>query len=177
MTVTPRTAGSPCWSRSSNERTKSSPSSWKNISNLKRAWGTLNGVWVPQSIRDAVVQFVSRWVPRTELPIWRVLGWLGLARSKFDRWSRRLGTPNQHNGRIPRDFWLEGWEKAAIIAFHDLYPLEGYRRLAYMMVDADVVAVSPSSVYRVLKAADKLAPRGGGSIPQGEGLRAAPAAA
>ncbi len=31
--VTPRTAGSPCWSRSSNERTKSSPSSWRNISN------------------------------------------------------------------------------------------------------------------------------------------------
>ena len=40
-----------------------------------------------------------------------------------------MGTPNQHNGRIPRDFWLEDWEKAAIIAFHDRYPLEGYRRL------------------------------------------------
>jgi putative transposase len=99
-----------------------------------------------------------------------------LARSKFDRWSWRLGTPNQHNGRIPRDFWLEDWEKAAIITFHDLYPLEGYRRLAYMMLDADIVAVSPSSVYRVLKAADKLAPEGG-LIPQGDGLRAAPAAA
>jgi hypothetical protein len=84
-----------------------------------------------------------------------------MARSKFDRWTRRLGTPNQHNGRIPRDFWLEDWEKAAIIAFHDLYPLEGYRRLAYMMLDADIVAVSPSSVYRVLKAAGKLAAQGG----------------
>ncbi len=84
-----------------------------------------------------------------------------MARSKFDRWKRRVGTPNLHNGRIPRDFWLEDWEKAAIIAFHDLYPLEGYRRLAYMMLDADIVAVSPSSVYRVLKAAGKLAPRGG----------------
>jgi hypothetical protein len=83
-----------------------------------------------------VVQFVSRWAGRTELPIWRLLRWLGLARSKFDRWSRRLGTPNQHNSRIPRDFWLEDWEKTAIIAFHDLYPLEGYRRLAYMMLDA-----------------------------------------
>jgi len=88
-----------------------------------------------------------------------------LARSKFDRWSRRLGTPNQHNGRIPRDFWLEDWEKAAILAFHDLYHLEGYRLLAYMMLDADIVAVSPSSVYRVLKAADKLAPLEGGLHP------------
>jgi transposase InsO family protein len=82
-----------------------------------------------------------------------------MARSKFDRWTRRLGTPNQHNGRIPRDFWLEDWEKAAILAYHQLYPLEGYRRLAYMMLDADIVAVSPSSVYRVLKAAGQLAAR------------------
>ena len=97
-----------------------------------------------------------------------------MARSKFDRWSRRLGTPNQHNGRIPRDFWLEDWEKAKIIAFHDLYPLEGYRRLAYMMLDADVVAVSPSSVYRVLKAAGKLAARGGKAIQEGDKVSSSP---
>ena len=76
-----------------------------------------------------------------------MLRWLGLARSKFDRWGRRLGTPNQHNGRIPRDFWLEDGEKARILAFHDTYPLEGYRRLAYMMLDADVVAVSPRPAH------------------------------
>ena len=99
-----------------------------------------------------------------------MLRWLGLARSKFDRWGRRLGTANQHNGRIPRDFWLEDGEKAQIIAFRDLYPLEGYRRLAYMMLDADVVAVSPSSVYRVLKAAGKLAPRGGTPSRKGKGF-------
>jgi hypothetical protein len=33
---------------------------------------------------------------------------------------------------------LEDWEQAAILAFHDQFPLEGYRRLAYMMLDADV---------------------------------------
>jgi transposase InsO family protein len=41
----------------------------------------------------------------------------------------------------------------AIVEFHARYPLEGYRRLAFMMLDADVVAVSPSSVYRVLREA------------------------
>ena len=90
--------------------------------------------------------------------------------SKFSRWSGRLGTPNQHNASLPRDFWLEDWEKAAIIAFHALYPLEGYRRLAYMMLDADVVAVSPSSVYRVLRAAGKLSPRGGKPSKKGQGF-------
>ncbi len=93
-----------------------------------------------------------------------------MARSKFDRWRQRLGKPNQHNGTVPRDFWLEDWEKAQIIAFHDLYPLEGYRRLAYMMLDADVVAVSPSSVYRVLKTAGKLAPRSGKPSKKGKGF-------
>jgi putative transposase len=98
------------------------------------------------------------------------VGWLGIAPSKFSRWSRRLGTPNRHNASIPRDFWLEDWEKSAIIDFHDRYPLEGYRRLAYMMLDADVVAVSPSSVYRVLKAAGKLAGRRGKPSKKGQGF-------
>ncbi|MGA2702868.1 MAG: hypothetical protein ABSH35_17460 [Isosphaeraceae bacterium] len=40
--------------------------------------------------------------------------------SKFSRWSGPLGTPNQYNASLPRDFWLEDWEQAAIIAFHAL---------------------------------------------------------
>jgi len=46
---------------------------------------------------------------------------------------------------------MEDWEKKAILDFHHSNPLEGYRRLTFMMLDADVVAVSPSSVYRVLR--------------------------
>lgn len=79
-----------------------------------------------------------------------------MAKSKFYTWKDRYGHANEHNGRIPRDFWLESWEKDAIVAFHDRNPLEGYRRLTFMMLDADVVAVSPSSVYRVLKLAGRL---------------------
>jgi putative transposase len=63
---------------------------------------------------------------------------------------------NEHNAWVPRDHWLEEWEKAAILDFERQYPLEGYRRLAFMMMDADVVAVSPTSVYRVLKKAGRL---------------------
>ena len=40
--------------------------------------------------------------------------------------------------------------KASIIEFYRQHPLEGYRRLTYMMLDADIVAVSPTSVWRVL---------------------------
>ena len=65
----------------------------------------------------------------------------------------RYGKVNEHNRLVPRDHWLEAWEREAIVAFHWEHPLEGYRRLTYMMMDADVVAASPATVYRILKAA------------------------
>jgi hypothetical protein len=79
-----------------------------------------------------------------------------LDENKFYDWRKRYGKVNEHNAWVPRDHWLEDWEKAAILDFERQNPLEGYRRLAFMMMDADVVAVSPTSVYRVLKAAGRL---------------------
>ena len=46
-----------------------------------------------------------------------------------------------------------------------------------MMLDADVVAVSPSSVYRVLKAAGKLLPRWAKPSKKGKGFEQPVAAA
>ena len=97
------------------------------------------------------MDYVRHWSERAEIPVRRFITWLGIAQSKFHDWQRRYGLANEHNAWVPRDWWLEDWEKQAIIAFHAQNPLEGYRRLAFMMLDADVVAVSPSSVYRVLR--------------------------
>ena len=63
---------------------------------------------------------------------------------------------NQHNGKVPRGLWLKDVEKKAILDYQELYPQEGYRRLTYMMMDADIAAVSPSSVFRVLREAGRL---------------------
>jgi len=103
-----------------------------------------------------VVDCVRRWNERTEIPARKLIGWLGITSSKFHDWRRRYGKVNEHNAWIPRDWWLEDWEKQAIVRFSFEYPLEGYRRLAFMMLDGDVAAVSPSSVYRVLKAAGRI---------------------
>ena len=102
-------------------------------------------------VRDDIVEFIRNWSDMTGLPIDRFLRWFGLSGGKYYDWRQRYGTTNQHNGWVPRDFWLTGEEKKAILDFQTLYPLEGYRRLTYMMIDADVVAVSPSSVFRVLR--------------------------
>jgi len=116
----------------------------------------LKGNWVPHDIRDLVVDFVKYWSSQTELPLIRFIVWLSISSSKFYNWQQRYGKANEHNGLIPRDFWLEDWEKKAIIDFHHQYPLEGYRRLTFMMLDRDIVAVSPSSTYRVLNEAGLL---------------------
>jgi putative transposase len=103
------------------------------------------------------VDFIRNWSNKTGLTIDRLLKWLGLSVGKYYEWRQRFGQTNQHNGWVPRDFWLTDGEKKAILDFQELYPLEGYRRLSYMMIDADVVAVSPSSVFRVLRGAGRLA--------------------
>ncbi len=46
--------------------------------------------------------------------------------------------------------------KAAVIRYALEHPKEGYRRLAWMMVDEDVAYLSPSSVYRILRDEDLL---------------------
>jgi putative transposase len=111
---------------------------------------------VPHDTRDQVIDFVRRWSERTEISAGHFIRWLKIAPSKFYSWRERYGRVNEHNAWIPRDFWLEPWERQAILDFQAKFPLEGYRRLTFMMLDANVVAVSPASVWRVLHAAGRL---------------------
>lgn len=98
-----------------------------------------------------MVGYVGYWSERAQLPSGMLLKWLGIGRSKFHKWHRRLHEPNGHNAPVPRWFWLEPAEVEAIVDFHEQHPDEGYRRLAFMMLDADAAYASPSTVYRVLK--------------------------
>ncbi len=86
----------------------------------------------------------------------KLVDWAGLSHSKFYDWRKRYGKVNEHNALVPRDNWIEDWERKNILDFQDRFPLEGYRRLTFMMLDGKVVAVSPSTVYRVLKQAGVL---------------------
>jgi transposase InsO family protein len=99
---------------------------------------------------------MRRWSERTEIALRWFIQWLKLGASKFYDWRARYGKVNEHNAWIPRDHWLENWEKKAILDFHQENPLEGYRRLTFMMLDQEVVAVSPSSTWRVLSQAGLL---------------------
>lgn len=85
------------------------------------------------------------------MPQARFIDWLDIHKSRFFNWKSRYGKDNEHNAPVPREHWLTDWEREAICDFAREHPNDGYRRLSFMMLDADVVAVSPSSVYRVLK--------------------------
>jgi transposase InsO family protein len=130
---------------------------------------------VPHDVRDQIVDLVRRWSKASEISAGRFIAWLGVTASKFYSWRERYGRVNEHNGWVPRDFWLEDWENQAIIGFHLKNPLEGYRRLTFMMLDADVVAVSPATVWRVLSQAGLLRKWNGKPSRKGTGFEQPPA--
>lgn len=88
---------------------------------------------------------------------------LKITRSKYYSWLDRVGIDNQHNGKQPKSHWLTPDEREAILNYaktyigsHQYYLTDGYRRIAYMGIDDNIFACSPSSVYRVLSKAGLL---------------------
>ena len=110
----------------------------------------MNDAWAEPDVRDEVIDYVRYWSDKTSIKATKMIRWIKITRSKYYDWLNRYGKVNEHNAWIPRDFWLADYERQAIINYYHDNPLEGYRRLCYMMMDTDIVAVSPSSVYRVL---------------------------
>jgi len=60
--------------------------------------------------------------------------------------------------------------KKAIVEYFHGYLLEDYRRLCFMILDEEVVAVRPNSVYRVLKEAGLLGCRWNTKTRKGKGF-------
>jgi transposase InsO family protein len=118
-----------------------------------------------------VIDYVRYYSDKTEIAAGSFIRRIGIARSKYYDWKHRYGKVNEHNAWIPRDFWLTDYERQAVIDYYHDNPLEGYRRLCYMMIDADVVAVSPSSVYRVLSNAGLLNKFNGKRSKKGTGFK------
>ena len=127
--------------------------------------------WVQPDVRDEVIDYVRYYSDKTEIAASSFIRRIGIGRSKYYDWKHRYGKVNEHNAWIPRDFWLTDSERQAIIDYYHDNPLEGYRRLCYMMIDADIVAVSPSSVYRVLSNAGLLNKFNGKKSKKGTGFK------
>ena len=98
----------------------------------------------------ATMSYLKR---RARIPLGDSLLVLGLPRATYFRWARTGGKRSCPRVVVPKANWLLPEERRAIVSYKRKHPKIGYRRLAYMMLDEGVAAVTPSSVYRVLREA------------------------
>ena len=105
-----------------------------------------------------LLALVARTQARTGWTIRRILCRLGLTKARYREWRRRAAQHalTDRSTRAPLVDGILVEEKEAVKSYALAHPQDGYRRLAWQMIDADVAYVSPSSVYRILNEADLL---------------------
>ncbi|MFQ5904135.1 MAG: IS3 family transposase [Candidatus Binatia bacterium] len=101
---------------------------------------------------------VERAQEQSGQPLSWVLRELGLTRSVYYEWLERVSegslmdrvvVPRPPLAALPE-------EVEAVVAHAKAHPREGYRRLAWMMVDKDIAYLTPSTTYRILDRYDLL---------------------
>jgi putative transposase len=83
---------------------------------------------------------------------------VGISNSKFYNWCGHYGEVRLKERPFNGWWGITSQEEQAIVDYRRSHEFEGYRRLCYQMLDKDVVAVSPATVYRVLKKYNLLNP-------------------
>ncbi len=102
------------------------------------------------------MEYISNITHKTDIKINQMISWIGIPKSRYYYWKDNDTVPDKSKAVIPKRHWILSWEREAIIEYALKHIGEGYRRLTYMMMDENIVAVSPSTVYRVLKRAGLL---------------------
>lgn len=97
-------------------------------------------------------------IKRSHQKINWVLSRLGLAENTYYRWRRMEATGNLEDSytKVPNLDATLNWEIDAAIKYALSNPKESYRRLSYLMIDEDIVYLTPSTVYRILSERDLL---------------------
>lgn len=103
---------------------------------------------VEETVRD--VRRWSGWAVR------RSLGALGVSRSAYYRWRRRVDSPASAEtagraARPPQPHAVLPEERTAVKAYALAHPNPRHRELAWKMVDDGVACLSPSAVYGILR--------------------------
>lgn len=96
---------------------------------------------------------VQRLRVRASFPVKQALAVLALPRSTFFDWSRVKGKSPRPIITAPKSHYITPEERTAVITFAKAHPGNGYQRLSYMIANAGVAAVRPSTVHTILKEA------------------------
>ena len=98
---------------------------------------------------------------RSGWPAKKTLTALGIPRRTYYRWLKEEAWARAlpaESVRPVQPYEALPEEKAAVLAYARRHPELRHRELAWRMVDEDVVCLSPSTVYRILKEADLVHP-------------------
>lgn len=99
-------------------------------------------------IQALVIETVERTREQTRWSVKGIVDRLGVRRSSYYRWRRQRRT--WRAARRGMHEVLE-WERRAVIEYALGHPEVRHRELAWRMVDEDVVCLSATTVYRILK--------------------------
>jgi len=116
----------------------------------------MRGVHTPEVVCRDVVHTIESLCTRTGISRLRLLVWAGIGASRYHRWRQQQTMPCvPFEDRPSCASRLLQEERDAIVAYRQEAVAKdratSYRIQAYEMLDLDIVAVSESSVYRVLR--------------------------
>jgi putative transposase len=109
-------------------------------------------------VKMELLTLIATTQTRTGWTIRRILHHLGLTKARYRDWTKRRQTDTlaDRPSRPPLVDGILQSERDAVKAYALAHPKDGYRRLTWQMIDADVAYLSESSVYRILRDADLL---------------------
>ena len=116
---------------------------------------------MPPELQKRVHEEVGRARERSGWPARQTLKALGISRRSYYRWRKEEKWAKE----LPREpikpvqlYEALPAEKEAVLAYARAHPELRHRELAWRMVDEDVVCLSASTVYRILKEANLVCP-------------------
>jgi transposase InsO family protein len=114
---------------------------------------------MPVELQERVHEEVQQARRRSGWPARRTLGVLGVSPASYYRWRRAaLRVGEGLSGPPPQPYEALPEERAAVRAYALKHTELRHRELAWRMVDEDVAYLSPSTVYRILRAENLVCP-------------------
>src|SRR5271166_2210127 len=127
----------------------------------KGALGLEDHGQLPPELQKRVHEEVEQTRRRSGWPAKKTLAALGIAGRSYYRWLREESWARALPAepvKAVQPFEALAEEKEAVLNYARKHPELRHRELAWRMVDEDVVCLSPSTVYRILKAANLVCP-------------------
>lgn len=107
---------------------------------------------MPPELQREMVSLVEQTKQRSGWSVGKALAVLEIPRSTYQRWRQATPRPTSPPRSTPGNLYeLLPAERQAVIDYALAHPEVRHRELAWRMLDAEVCAVSSSSVYRVLR--------------------------